>query len=45
MMGLEGDVGAKHLIGEYPELVVEVEMADDGVLVDVDTPETLARVG
>jgi molybdenum cofactor cytidylyltransferase len=45
MLALKGDVGAKHLIGEYPELVVEVAMADDGVLVDVDTPEALARVG
>jgi molybdenum cofactor cytidylyltransferase len=45
MMTLHGDVGAKHLVGDYPELVVEVEMADDGVLLDVDTPDALARVG
>lgn len=39
-----GDVGAKYLIGAYPELVQEVEMADDAVLLDIDTPEALARI-
>ena len=38
---LAGDVGAKHLIGEHAELVAEVEMDDDAVLVDIDTPEAL----
>jgi molybdenum cofactor cytidylyltransferase len=41
MGGLAGDVGAKHLIGEHAELVAEVEMDDDAVLVDIDTPEAL----
>jgi molybdenum cofactor cytidylyltransferase len=41
---LEGDVGARHLIGRYPEAVVEVPLADRGALVDVDTPEALSRV-
>jgi len=41
MTELAGDVGAKHLIGEHAELVVEVEMDDDAVLVDIDTPEAL----
>jgi molybdenum cofactor cytidylyltransferase len=41
MAGLAGDVGAKHLIGEHAELVAEVEMDDDAVLVDIDTPEAL----
>jgi len=41
MAELAGDVGAKHLIGEYAELVAEVEMDDDAVLVDIDTPEAL----
>ncbi|HJU20364.1 MAG TPA: molybdopterin-binding/glycosyltransferase family 2 protein [Stellaceae bacterium] len=40
--GLAGDVGAKHLIGEHAELVAEVEMDDDAVLVDIDTPDALA---
>ena len=39
-----GDVGARHLIGAYPEAVVEVEMPSDGVLTDIDTPQALARL-
>src|SRR6266404_953870 len=41
MAALAGDVGAKHRIGEHAELVAEVEMDDDAVLVDIDTPEAL----
>jgi molybdenum cofactor cytidylyltransferase len=41
---LEGDVGARHLIGRYPEAVVEVPLTDRAALVDVDTPEALSRV-
>jgi molybdenum cofactor cytidylyltransferase len=44
MMQIAGDVGARHLIGEYAELVAEVEMDDDAVLVDIDTPEALAAL-
>ena len=40
--GLAGDVGARHLIGEHAELVAEVEMEDEAVLVDIDTPDALA---
>ena len=43
MTGLVGDVGAKHLISEHAELVAEVEMDDDAVLVDIDTPEALVK--
>jgi len=43
MAELAGDVGAKHLIGEHAELVVEVEMDDHAVLVDIDTPEALVK--
>jgi molybdenum cofactor cytidylyltransferase len=39
---LEGDVGAKGLLGENADLVCEVEMSDDGPLVDIDTPDALA---
>jgi molybdenum cofactor cytidylyltransferase len=42
MQDIAGDVGARHLIGAYPELVAEIEMAGEGVLLDIDTPETLA---
>ncbi|MGH6890760.1 MAG: NTP transferase domain-containing protein [Dongiaceae bacterium] len=39
MTSLAGDVGARHLIGEHAELVVEIESEDAGILLDVDTPE------
>jgi len=42
---VQGDVGARHLIGEYADLVCEVEMADRGVLLDIDTPEALQAYG
>jgi molybdenum cofactor cytidylyltransferase len=41
---LEGDLGARHLIGEHAELVAEVPMPDSSVLVDIDTPDALAQV-
>jgi molybdenum cofactor cytidylyltransferase len=39
---IEGDVGARGLIGAYPELVCEVEADSDAPLIDIDTPEDLA---
>jgi molybdenum cofactor cytidylyltransferase len=44
LMGLEGDVGARHLIGRYTEAVTEVALTDQAALVDVDTPEALSKV-
>jgi molybdenum cofactor cytidylyltransferase len=44
MAQISGDVGARHLIGEHAEFVAEVEMDDDAVLVDIDTPEALAAL-
>ncbi|HEX3863259.1 MAG TPA: molybdopterin-binding/glycosyltransferase family 2 protein [Stellaceae bacterium] len=44
MAALTGDVGARHLITEHAELVAEIEMDNDGVLVDIDTPEALAAI-
>ena len=44
MAELAGDVGAKHLIGEHADMVVEVPMPDDAVLTDIDTPEALAAL-
>ena len=41
---LTGDRGARSLLDSYPELVCEVEMSDDSVLIDVDTPESLAKL-
>jgi molybdenum cofactor cytidylyltransferase len=44
LMALEGDVGARNLIGRYPEAVAEVPLADTAALVDVDTPEALVKL-
>lgn len=45
MQALTGDVGARPLISQYPELTCEVAMDDDAVLVDIDTPQALAGLG
>ena len=39
-MALQGDVGARHLIGGYGEAVAEVPVGGSA-LMDVDTPEAL----
>lgn len=44
LMQLSGDVGARHLLERYGDAVAEVEVADDGAFVDVDTPEALQAV-
>nr|WP_208408061.1 molybdopterin-binding/glycosyltransferase family 2 protein [Variibacter gotjawalensis] len=36
---LQGDVGARHLIGTYADVVAEVPMDGDAVFEDVDTPD------
>ena len=45
MAAVRGDVGARHLIGEYEECVCEVAMDDRAVLVDIDSPQALAELG
>ena len=45
MADIKGDVGARHLLGEYAELVSEIPVADDGVLLDVDSPAALRALG
>ena len=44
MAAVRGDVGARHLIGEYEEYVCEVAMDDRAVLVDVDSPQALLEI-
>ncbi|MGL4965512.1 MAG: NTP transferase domain-containing protein [Inquilinus sp.] len=44
MASVAGDVGARHLIGEHADEVVEIEAGDTAVLFDVDTPETLSTL-
>jgi len=44
LMALDGDVGARHLIGAYAEAVTEVPVEDAAALTDVDTPEALTAL-
>jgi molybdenum cofactor cytidylyltransferase len=44
LAGLDGDIGARHLITSYPEAVIEVPVTDPAVFVDVDTPDALDAV-
>jgi molybdenum cofactor cytidylyltransferase len=44
LMAIEGDVGARHLIGRYGEAVVEVPVDGKAALTDIDTPEALLGV-
>jgi len=44
ILGISGDSGARFLVGKHAEVVAEVEMADDAVLRDFDTTESLATL-
>ncbi|HXW26239.1 MAG TPA: molybdopterin-binding/glycosyltransferase family 2 protein [Xanthobacteraceae bacterium] len=44
LMTLEGDVGARHLIATYADVVAEVAVEDSAALTDVDTPDALLAV-
>ena len=44
LMAINGDIGARHLIGSYAEVVAEVPVAGEAALTDVDTPESLSAV-
>ena len=44
LMAVEGDIGARYLIGRYGEAVTEVPLTGTAALTDIDTPEALAAV-
>ena len=44
LMGVEGDVGARYLIGRYSEAVAEVPLNGPAALIDIDTPEALEAI-
>jgi len=44
LMKLEGDTGARHLVGAYQEAAVEVPADDDAIFLDVDTNDALAAL-
>ncbi len=44
MAKVQGDTGAKHLLGENAEWIIEVPVDDPAIFRDIDTPEALARL-
>ena len=44
LLSVKGDVGARHLIGNNPEAVLELEL-DDTIRLDLDTPKALEAAG
>ncbi|MGE0225307.1 MAG: NTP transferase domain-containing protein [Acetobacteraceae bacterium] len=44
ILDISGDSGARFLVGKHAESVTEVEMADDAVLRDFDTTESLTTL-
>ena len=42
MSDVSGDVGARHLIGDNEDALLEIAMDDDAILADLDTPAALA---
>jgi molybdenum cofactor cytidylyltransferase len=44
LMAIEGDVGARHLIGRYAEAALEVPVEGKAAFIDVDTPEALRGI-
>jgi molybdenum cofactor cytidylyltransferase len=41
LMTLDGDIGARHLVGKHAEAVAEVPVEGDGAFLDIDTPQAL----
>ena len=44
LMSIQGDIGARNLIGSYAEAVAEVPVAGEAALIDIDTPESFSAV-
>jgi molybdenum cofactor cytidylyltransferase len=44
LVEVEGDAGAKHVIGRHGDEVTEVEIGSRRIFLDVDTPEALAQI-
>jgi molybdenum cofactor cytidylyltransferase len=44
MLALEGDMGARSLLARHAQQVREIDLGTDAVLMDIDTPEALARL-
>lgn len=44
LLHLDGDAGAKRLLGAHETHVTEIDLATDAIFTDVDTPEALAKL-
>jgi molybdenum cofactor cytidylyltransferase len=44
LLALEGDIGARHVVQKYAEMVVEVPATGVSAFLDVDTPDVLAKL-
>lgn len=44
MANVQGDTGARHLIGENAEWIAEVDAGDAAIFRDIDTPEALEKL-
>ncbi|MBT3916885.1 MAG: NTP transferase domain-containing protein [Rhodospirillaceae bacterium] len=44
ILAVTGDIGARHLLEEHADQVIEVAIEQDGILFDVDTPDRLAEL-
>ncbi|MDG1707419.1 MAG: hypothetical protein P8H03_01590, partial [Emcibacteraceae bacterium] len=42
--GLEGDKGARKLLNDYPEKIIEIDLATDAIFQDIDTPEEYEEI-
>ena len=42
LMTLDGDIGARHLIGKHSEAVTEIAVDGADAFLDIDTPDALA---
>ncbi len=44
LLALQGDRGARALISRHSEMAVAIDVGDEGIHLDADTPEALARL-
>ena len=44
MTNVQGDTGARHLIGENAEWIAEIDAGDGAIFRDIDTPEALEKL-
>jgi len=45
LRALEGDIGGREIIKRHPEDVMEIAVSNEGVLIDIDTPDSYHDTG